>query len=111
MNDFTWDDKTAIAAVRAAAPKAGVEAGNQLLDRSNQHVPVDQGELRDSGAVTQTDDGAIISYNTPYAVKQHEDIALRHPHGGQAKFLEQVIHSEGDIFLQALADALDRALR
>lgn len=30
-----------------------------------------------------------ISFSTPYAGRQHEDTRLRHPNGGQAKYLEQ----------------------
>lgn len=34
----------------------------------------------------------IISANTPYARKQHEDVSLRHPKGGQAKYLERAFN-------------------
>jgi len=29
-----------------------------------------------------------ISFNTPYARRQHEDLTLNHPRGGKAKYLE-----------------------
>ena len=29
-----------------------------------------------------------VGFATPYAVKIHEDLAMRHPNGGQAKYLE-----------------------
>lgn len=34
----------------------------------------------------------VISANTPYARKQHEDVSLRHPRGGQAKYLERAFN-------------------
>lgn len=44
--------------------------------------------LARAGEVTAHGDGFVISFSTPYAAKQHEDMRLRHPRGGQAKFLE-----------------------
>lgn len=34
----------------------------------------------------------------------HEGMDLRHPHGGQAKFLETALHSGSDEYYQAIAD-------
>jgi len=33
-----------------------------------------------------------VSYNTPYAVYQHEDLTLHHEKGRKAKYLEDVIN-------------------
>src|SRR5262245_6375911 len=30
-----------------------------------------------------------VGYNVPYAIYVHEDLTMNHPHGGQAKFLEE----------------------
>jgi hypothetical protein len=54
----------------------------------------DTGHLRDTAVVDILYDEDIdviagqISYNSPYAVYQHEDLALNHPNGGEAKYLE-----------------------
>lgn len=32
-----------------------------------------------------------VGYRAPYAVKQHEDLTLNHPNGGEAKFLERPV--------------------
>jgi|ERR1044072_2018688 hypothetical protein len=32
---------------------------------------------------------AVVGYGTDYAVYVHEDLAMNHPNGGQAKFLEE----------------------
>lgn len=32
---------------------------------------------------------ATVGYYAPYAVRIHEDLAMNHPNGGQAKFLEE----------------------
>lgn len=72
----------------------GLELGGELvLDASNRLVPLEEGTLERSGRVTSNGkDTVAISYDTPYAVRQHEDMTLRHPNGRQAKFLEVAMH-------------------
>lgn len=78
-------------AVIAAAMKGQRKLAANILGESQKLVPVDTGTLQRSGhistdAKTQT---TTISYNTPYARKQHEDTTLNHPKGGEAKYLER----------------------
>lgn len=68
-----------------------------VLPASKELVPVDTGRLRDSGFVDGPEIGsgnasAEIGYDTPYATKQHEDLSLNHPNGGEPKFLETPLH-------------------
>lgn len=73
------------------------EIGNEVMGESKRLVPVDTGALKGSGYVAppQVDGGRLVvemGYGGPaaqYAVRQHEDLSLNHPDGGQAKFLEQ----------------------
>jgi hypothetical protein len=90
----------AIAAVAAAA-KLGERAGAEvLLEKSQPLVPVEYGDLKASGHVKQGDDGAAVIYDAespegyPYGIRVHEDLSLNHPNGGQAKYLEQPLHTE-----------------
>lgn len=80
-------------------------AGEHVLGVSNAQAPIEDGDLIRSGAVSQ--DGATkrtaISYDTDYAVRQHEDMALRHDSGRNAKFLEKAMNSERDKVLQIIA--------
>ncbi|WP_190824679.1 hypothetical protein [Saccharopolyspora pogona] len=41
-----------------------------------------------------------------YARRQHEELTWRHPRGGQAKYLEQPLHTEHRRYLQNIADAV-----
>lgn len=83
--------------LRRKAAGALYEIGNEVMAESKRLVPVDTGALKGSGYVTApaVDGGKIeveLGYGGPaaqYAVRQHEDLSLRHPGGGQAKFLEQ----------------------
>lgn len=39
-----------------------------------------------------SDEKVYISFSTPYAKRQHEDLSLRHPKGGKAKYLEDPVN-------------------
>lgn len=73
-----------------AAERQGIRlAAEHLLSESRKQVPVDEGILRASGAVTILGErAAAVSYDTPYARRQHEELGYRHPKGGKAKYLE-----------------------
>ncbi len=68
-----------------------------VMQRSQGLVPVDEGDLRDTGTVHDPEaSGATVSVEltygggaVDYAERVHEDLSMRHPRGGQAKFLEQ----------------------
>ena len=76
-------------------------AGEHILGEASDLVPHDSGVLQASGKVT-TDAKAlavVISYDTPYAVKQHEDMTYRHTGGRTAKYLEIPLTTQRDIIL------------
>ena len=77
----------------------GLEQGAQIiLDESNIDVPKEDGDLAASGRVKK-DRGGLntvgITYDGPYARYVHEHIFFKHPHGGQAKFLEMAMLFKG----------------
>ena len=81
---------------REAAAEALHKSGEHILKESNKLVPVDTGKLKRSGrvVVNEQDLTVGVGYDTPYAARQHEDMTLNHPNGGEAKFLEKAMHSE-----------------
>lgn len=105
-----WKGGDVTQATAAAAQEALFDAGQHILDTSNQLAPLDDGTLVSSGMVTATDTSVTISYDTPYAVRQHEDTTLRHPNGRSAKFLETAITSEREAVLQFLQNRLKEVL-
>lgn len=56
--------------------------------------------------VGEGDLGGKLVVDQVYAHYQHEGMDLRHPHGGQAKFLETALH-QGGYFDQIAATILD----
>lgn len=85
------------AAVQAALMRGLVTAGEHILNVSNSQVPLEEGDLARSGVVSSSSPADLtvaVSYDTPYAVRQHEDLSLRHDPGRNAKFLSNACSSE-----------------
>ncbi len=93
---WTEDNRAAVELTVKRALLEGVRlAAEHILNVSNKQVPHEDGDLERSGVVS--DDGesvAAISYDTPYAVRQHEDLSYRHDAGRNAKYLENACRSE-----------------
>lgn len=83
-----------------------------ILGESQKLVPVDTGTLQESGNVKVNQNAltATISYNTPYALKQHEDATLKHPKGGEAKYLERPFNEKKGELENNVGDAVFKAL-
>lgn len=78
----------------------GLEAAaHQVLEEAKRNAPVGDPAtdpdpsmtLADSGHIERHGDGFIVSFDTPYAAKQHEDMHLKHPRGGGPKYLERAL--------------------
>lgn len=76
--------------VKSGSKKATWSALDVLASASKEQVPLDQGPLKNSCAVDVNEDGSdgTVSYDTPYAVVQHENRSLSHQRGRKAKYLE-----------------------
>jgi len=92
----------------AGAARGLTLAGEHVLGESNALVPIEEGTLERSGTVAVETKGmrAAISYDTPYAVVQHEDMTLRHDQGRRAKFLETAVNSNKTTAAEVIADAI-----
>jgi predicted RNA-binding protein with PUA-like domain len=104
-------DRAAIRRVDDAAAD-GVQAAAQHLEQaSNALVPDLTGTLQASSRVSvdRSAAQAAVSYDDPAAVPQHERLDFRHD-DGQAKYLEQPLHSEQRELLEAMAREMRRGL-
>lgn len=89
--------RTEPARVNTAMAGALYKEANKIMTRSKELVPVDTGALKNSGYVelpkvegnTVTVEMGYGGPAAPYALRQHEDLALNHPNGGQALYLAQ----------------------
>jgi hypothetical protein len=90
-SELTWEGAAAGKAIRAATVRGLLLWAEHLLGESRAIVPLDEATLERSG-VASVDERiltAAVSYDTPYAVKQHEDESIVHRNGRQAKYLER----------------------
>ncbi|WP_067470010.1 hypothetical protein [Actinomadura macra] len=100
-----WDGRRVTEVQRAAAMRGLRKAAEHLLGESRQQVPIEEGTLERSG-VASVDSSALqaaVSFDTPYAVRQHEDLDLQHDPGRKAKYLEDPFNEQGPVMLQIIA--------
>jgi hypothetical protein len=111
-----WRIKEAVKIAEEAALKALRTGAETILTEAIDETPIETGTLRRSGTVTvgALPDGTqvyeaaesgsnmkdafpgpegkekavYISFSTPYARRQHEELGYNHPLGGKAKYLE-----------------------
>jgi hypothetical protein len=101
--------------IRPEMQKKGINgiglAAEYVLGEANRIVPHDEGHLQGSGktSVDPRNTQAAVSYNTPYAVRLHENPQYRFQKGRQGKWLERTI-TNGSVRNQARS-ILRNALR
>lgn len=89
--------------------RAVADGAEHLLEQANRSIPIDTGALQRSGQVTARGLEAAVSYDTPYAARQHEDTRLRHENGRKAKWLEDTFTAETDTVFRFMADTVRKA--
>lgn len=107
---FKWEGRTWLRSTKRAAAK-GLELGlEHVLAEARKIIPLDEGTLERSGRV-QVDPltlEGIVSFDTVYAVRQHEELTWKHAPGRQAKYLEQPMARERERVLEIVAATIRR---
>ena len=134
-----WRTKEAVKIAEEAGLKALRTGAEAILTEAIDEAPVDTGTLRRSGTVTvgKLPDGArvfeaaesgnemkdafpenigkekavYISFNTPYARRQHEELDYEHPRGGKAKYLEDSFNRNKQKVLKYVDLQVKKALK
>jgi len=124
-----WKGEEVLAEMRVAMKLSLIKSGYELLEASIPEVPIESSDLRNTGAVdiSKIDKLEVrVGYGLPYAVKQHEDLTLRHDRtdgyriekgkhagktvnivaGGKAKFLEDPLNENSPKYMQNYAKAV-----
>lgn len=96
---------------RAEAAQALGQFGEIVLGEGQRRAPVKEATLRGSGQSELVVDGSganvLISFNTPYAARQHEEMEWQHEHG-EAKYLENALKALSPKWPAFLASRLGR---
>lgn len=104
-----WNGDRITAAVKQAELRGVRLAAEHLRTTAVQRTPVETGTLRNSAQVTTEGTAAAVSYNTPYAAKQHEELGYSHK-DGQAKYLESATVSERGAMEKIIGQQIKGAL-
>lgn len=103
------------AAIRAAGEQAIRDITNDALRQANTTVPLLEGTLMRSGAadvqVTATRITGSVSYDTPYAVKQHEDAELHHKPPRRDHWLLRTVQEQHADYTRHVVETLREATR
>lgn len=86
-----WDDSKIMAVIEASTEDALRDCAAFILDESRKQVPFDTGALSRSGNSDADGSLAVISYDTPYAVRWHEEDA-NFQRGRKKKYLEDPLN-------------------
>jgi hypothetical protein len=107
---LTWHGDEILEAITESSDRGLRLGGEVILATSSRYVPHETGDLSRSGEVSVEPGKVAISYDRPYAVRQHEDMTAKHDDGRRAKYLEKAAHDEGDTVLALLARELGQGL-
>lgn len=115
MSDVTteWHGDLVQAILQATAPEALNHAAELLRGDSIPLAPLDTSMLRQSAQVTPATTAnhtAFVSYDTPYAARQHEEMDWRHDEG-QAKYLEGPLIRNEAKYMRAIAARIGEGLQ
>ena len=97
-----------LATSRDAAADGLYLAAEHILGVSTAHVPHEYGDLQSSGQASEDRASltAAVSYDTPYAVRQHEELGYHHDPGRTAKYLENAVNSEAGKAAEIIAQTI-----
>ncbi len=132
-----WYGKKVEKVVQEVAMKALMTGGEAILTEAINEAPVETGTLRRSGTVTKgglpdteqvyddaqagtrqeqgqelgKEQAVYVSFNTPYARRQHEELDWEHPRGGKAKYLEDPFRRNKSKVLKHAERQIKKALQ
>lgn len=100
-------------AARKAATAGLTAAAVFYRGEANKTIPIEEGTLQRSGGfdVDAAKTEAVVYWDTPYAVRQHEDTTLRHDPGRRAKWAELTLAEQNRAIMGLIADGFRRGLR
>ncbi len=134
-----WRIKEAVKIAEEAGLKALRTGGERIITEAMDNVPIKSGTLRRSATTTVgglpdmmqvyeaakegnemknafpepigKEKAVYVSYNTPYARRQHEELGYKHPLGGGPKYLENAFNQLKDKIIRMAERKIKKALK
>ncbi|ABB15996.1 HK97 gp10 family phage protein [Carboxydothermus hydrogenoformans] len=116
---FEWHGEKVLSKVDKAIRTALLTAGADLQRKSAKQAPKEYGDLEADCKVSDIKNEGnrfyvTVGYSLPYAIKQHEDLTLRHPNprsklsvpGRKAKYLEDPYKENVNKYEKLIANAI-----
>lgn len=115
MAEIKWNGDLIEKLARDAATGALALCGADLLSKSVMEAPIDTGDLRGNGSVSDVNERGdelvvTVGYDLPYAIVQHEHTEFRHPKGGKAKYLEDPYKANVHKYKEFIAKWMNKSL-
>lgn len=107
--EIDLDVDRVIDATAAATPIGAGKAMEHIRAVSVALTPEESGHLIGTADVQVAGNNASLTFDGPYARRQHEELTWRHEKG-QAKYLEQPMNTEKDTALAIVAKEIRDAL-
>jgi hypothetical protein len=109
--EHDWRGYAAGEAARRGAARGVALGAEHIRAVSVDRAPLDTGALRNSATASHDPDTltGAVSYDTPYAARQHEDLTFHHREGGP-KFLESALASERELVARLIQAQIRKAL-
>ncbi|MCP3799745.1 hypothetical protein NLX83_10795 [Allokutzneria sp. A3M-2-11 16] len=106
-----WNGKQVGDAAHAGAVRGLALGAEHVRAVSVDRAPLDTAALRNSATASHDADSltAAVSYDTPYAARQHEELTWHHREGGP-KYLESALASEREVVARLIQAQIRKAL-
>lgn len=101
-----WYGDDILKDIQNSIPVALKDAAEFLLDEALKRVPIEDGTLANSGNTSVNKNEAFVTFDTPYAIRQHEDLTLHHKNGRSAKYVERPARENQKKIETIIADTL-----
>lgn len=118
VRHYEWRGPFVLRLVDEAAGQGVVDGAYAILEEAYPYVPFEDGDLRDSGRAFQNRDSggrfvseAVVSYDTPYAVRLHEHPEYNFKGSGEGKWLEHAMQRRASKLLSDIAPPLIKVFR
>lgn len=101
-----WEGAKAEAIIGKEGDRGVGDAANMVLKGTNQVVPLEDGILMGTGAISEENGVFAIYYDTPYAVRMHQNPEYNFGNGRKGRFLKNTMGQSRKRILEFFAKAL-----
>lgn len=105
----TFRSGEVIERTRWGAKRGLRKAGDRVVEGASRSVPYELGELSNSATVDADENFAVISYDTVYAARMHENPQFNFQGGREAGWLDRELLAMMDEFPQIMSVSIGRA--